>query len=738
MPLPKDPIALTMTARNESMADVLLTYPVEFVDEDNVTMLSLGDGKTKIKVPAKCIDFLAVTMCQLEMFRRTTDILVDRPNIQVDDPDVQFYLALISYIASVITTFVHEVQEDGAKATESNWRSAVLDYHIALTLENSAFASTHQRIAEEKMNRTWADFRAKKDYKRIKSMTHNTLHKALCSDGDDSCGGPFVHKRSIDEVVNAAIVDIDAMRAAAASSSVAEPAEASSSATEPTAGSGSVTEPAVLDVAISQPTAINDWSGQPFEVCITKRPHIKATATKPGQASSTNSKKMAPCGVMSASSGPRHRLSQQTLDAESADELDHSEHAANVVERPEVRKKPVKARKTKKQAPLKKGKGKGKAPPKVLVVDSSDEIEISNLSSTDRTFPSEILSDHDIGGDDDPLPPTLPSASWRTDLADVIPNIRSGTRPNNRSDLSDGPLPSLLPEWDTWHRTAFERGNSQVFLKLATWMLLRFRQLTMTDMNADVNDVVIPLNPRTIPFEHDDDFLEALGMERLYAAIVHMETRPRYLSHLLHALGSLVNDADIGQSNHGWQPIASPPPVTPSMMEDVDVPWLYLSGSNRDVSHTSESTDVDAEDLPAASVSDGSVGASLKRKRTLSLASPPKKDGRRGPSKRSKQGSSIDNDDSPVNASDAPTDHETSGQPVGVIPEGHEVAVEPIGADPAGSADPVVAKGVPPTSTEIIITSEATGSSADVSVSILPASDVNNYIGMAGQDETHH
>jgi hypothetical protein len=94
-------------------------------------------------------------------------------------------------------------------------------------------------------------------------------------------------------------------------------------------------------------------------------------------------------------------------------------------------------------------------------------------------------------------------------------------------------------------------------------MLLRFRQLAMTDMNADVNGVVIPLNPRTIPFEDEDDFLEALGMERLYSAIVHMDTRPRFLSHLFHALGSLAHDADIGHSNHGSQPIASPPPVTP-------------------------------------------------------------------------------------------------------------------------------------------------------------------------------
>jgi hypothetical protein len=88
-----------------------------------------------------------------------------------------------------------------------------------------------------------------------------------------------------------------------------------------------------------------------------------------------------------------------------------------------------------------------------------------------------------------------------------------------------------------------------------------------------------------------------------------------------------------------------------------------------------------------------------------------------------------------VNPSDALTDDATSGQPLGDIPEGHEAAVEPIGADPAGAdpagadpagADPVGADGVPPTPTQMIVTSESTGSSADVSVYILSASDVNN------------
>ncbi|KAG2108203.1 uncharacterized protein F5147DRAFT_773784 [Suillus discolor] len=125
-------------------------------------------------------------------------------------------------------------------------------------------------------------------------------------------------------------------------------------------------------------------------------------------------------------------------------------------------------------------------------------------------------------------------------------------------------LPSILDDWSKWNRIAFEQGNLQVFLKLGTWMLLRFRQLAMLDMDTDVNGVIIPENPRTMAFDSEDQYLEALGMEHLYSAIVHMESRLCFLSHLFHSLGNVANDSDIRESNPRFWSIASPPPVTHS------------------------------------------------------------------------------------------------------------------------------------------------------------------------------
>ncbi|KAG1781447.1 hypothetical protein EV702DRAFT_1244560 [Suillus placidus] len=270
----------------------------------------------------------------------------------------------------------------------------------------------------------------------------------------------------------AAIANVDAIRATAVLTSVAEPVGINATPTNTVAAN--VTEPAMIDAAdthaeataFAQPAAIDNESDQPFEVCIIQQPKIKATVTKPGQASSTKSQKLKPSHenvhhkVTMQAAGP----SQHTLDVESEDEVDHSKHIATMFECLEVVKKVVKAHKTKKQFPLKKGKGKEKAAPQILVVDSINEI--SDVSSSDRTFPSAVV---------------------------------------------------------------IEPSRQRYCL---------FPQLLMADMNTNVNSIIIPLDLRTMPFEDDDNFLEALGMEHLYSAIVHMET---------HALNSSAtyNDMDV-------------------------------------------------------------------------------------------------------------------------------------------------------------------------------------------------
>jgi hypothetical protein len=128
-------------------------------------------------------------------------------------------------------------------------------------------------------------------------------------------------------------------------------------------------------------------------------------------------------------------------------------------------------------------------------------------------------------------------------------------------DYDDVALPSIQDGWESWTKAAFENGNSQVFLKLATWMLIRFRQLANINIEDSIEGVIIPENPRVMDGLNDDHFFEALGMERMYTAIVHMETSPRYMCHIFHALGKVMATSDVGTSHPRFWPCNSPPAV---------------------------------------------------------------------------------------------------------------------------------------------------------------------------------
>lgn len=98
-------------------------------------------------------------------------------------------------------------------------------------------------------------------------------------------------------------------------------------------------------------------------------------------------------------------------------------------------------------------------------------------------------------------------------------------------------------------------------LKLGAWMLLRTRQLSQFDIEGPVDGLLIPGAPMRKDFATDDAYIEAIGMERMYAAIMNMDTRPAYLARLFYALGKCVVDGNAAKSHPRFRPLPSPPPV---------------------------------------------------------------------------------------------------------------------------------------------------------------------------------
>jgi hypothetical protein len=137
------------------------------------------------------------------------------------------------------------------------------------------------------------------------------------------------------------------------------------------------------------------------------------------------------------------------------------------------------------------------------------------------------------------------------------------------SDSDSIVLPSTFDDWDEWNRIAFQRANTQVFLKLGTWIMLRFRQLAGISLEDRIDGLVIPEHPASFEIEDDADYHEALGLHGLYSAIANMESYPQHLAHIFHELGKASAEGRIGNSHPRVRSVPEPP--TP-VQRYVDVP----------------------------------------------------------------------------------------------------------------------------------------------------------------------
>ncbi|KAG1817589.1 uncharacterized protein BJ212DRAFT_1480153 [Suillus subaureus] len=254
------------------------------------------------------------------------------------------------------------------------------------------------------------------------------------------------------------------------------------------------------------------------------------------------------------------------------------------------------------------------------------------------------------------------STGYHSDPPTVeLPDVNNwSSHGQDEEGLENVLLPSLHDDWEYWTRIVFEKGNLHVFLNLGTWMLIWFRQMMNLNMHALVDGLIILQNPWLMDEISNDHFFEAMGMERLYTAIAHMEMSPRYLCHLFHALGKAMSCLEVSCSNPQILPCNSPPAVEAQMLSDMDIPWLALkpdeimapwSGftdiTDDDADGSLDGNEVEVIDaLDCMIIGEGStsdkpgthVGNSKypKQKRTSSQVSPLKKDGGRGPAKRCK------------------------------------------------------------------------------------------------------
>ncbi|KAG2029296.1 hypothetical protein BDR03DRAFT_1018596 [Suillus americanus] len=574
----------------------LLAHAVSLDIEDNIQLFAIAGIAEKVKVSPLCLDALRVVIRQFRLHQRLATELTALPPSDIINPHVVFYISLLKYYKDLLSAFHAEVQADPLSST-SKWRSSHLDFHIALALMKSTFIPVEQRAALKVMNRTWKHFLDKKIYEPVRELDGQGMHAAFCSDGDDMCGGSFEHTVSDDQVISDFIKDVTS---AGVGGDTTEHGDSAAHPGDSAARVSSTTEdPECLQA--SSDIILVDMDD-------------RASASRPAPKGNGKRRKKA--------AGTR-KSKKKTVAATGTDDQSAADEIASHFESNLDMKKDVKERRQPRKPRTSKAHGKRKAPVSPSVESGDDDVEIVAVN---LSVPLELKTTAKLR---------------RTVESDV-------------EGCDDVILPSIQDGWEAWTKIAFEDGNGQVFLRFATWMLVRFRQVTGVDMEEPINGVVIPCNPRLLEGNSDDDYFEALGMERLYSAIVHLETSPRYMCHLLHALGKVIDQSDAGASNPQFQPCKSPPTVTAPMMKDMTFPWLTLRTTPEmeltDTEDAEGSIDGNAMDVTDAMdcmiLDEGSASGKhalragdlkpSKRKRTSSQASPPKKDGGRGPVKRRK------------------------------------------------------------------------------------------------------
>ncbi|KAG2354617.1 hypothetical protein BDR07DRAFT_1382094 [Suillus spraguei] len=677
----QDSVVLDICDRSLQMIEVLLSHEVSLGCQNNITTLTIADATAE--VPEKYIHILTLIVHQFHLYQSTASAIKQLEKSPAVNEEFQLYISLTSYFAQVISAFKGELGCD-VNCTSPKWRSAHLDFHMALALHDNSYTKDQQDGALKTMKRSWDSFKDKKPYKKVQDLTGVLLHELFCLNGDNMCGGNFEHTRSASQL-SAEVV-----------TALQSPPE----------------EQADVEIKQEKTKKAVHFEGtkQPFEIEIRRRPpqnattgRVKATAQSSSHEQTSldgdlvdlddievnvQTKIAGPKSKHLEGGGHRRNVTSSSKNRQpkstvivSDEEETYSEIVAGMFEDREDAKKQSKQRKS--TAKPRRSRKK-KAPTQIIDSESEDEstsmrgetnIKVEEDDTT-IMIPLELktggpitieLDESDDDGDMEVVG-VKGKGKMRESNVENVQDVflttgnesAGGLTPEavacdldmSESDseaIDDTILPPGLDDWETWNRIAFEEGNSQIFLKLGAWMLLRFRQLAMIPFDTDVDGLVIPDSPRGMQFANANHFYEALGMERLYSAIAHIDTRPQFMRHLLYRLGrsvALNNDFDGSSSTMA---VGSPPAVTISMMSDMTLPWLSLTSSmDADGDHdlTEEHTtvtnalkdmDIGGQDCSIDGTSNEIGRNEGKRKRTSSHASPPKKDGGRGPSKRPKE-----------------------------------------------------------------------------------------------------
>lgn len=100
------------------------------------------------------------------------------------------------------------------------------------------------------------------------------------------------------------------------------------------------------------------------------------------------------------------------------------------------------------------------------------------------------------------------------------------------------------------------------FSKLVTWMLMRYSEISTLPEDTPLDGLIIPRGLRGLENEDNDKYLEAVGMERLYSTVAHVNQNPTNMVHLFHTIGKAHTENRLCRSNGSYRTVPNLPPAT--------------------------------------------------------------------------------------------------------------------------------------------------------------------------------
>ncbi|KAG0693006.1 hypothetical protein DFH29DRAFT_881820 [Suillus ampliporus] len=502
-----------------------------------------GSGSRMITVPNQYAQAVQVVIHQNRVYRTMMVRCEEQANKGLIDPaDVKLYANVAAYLRDVLCGFEEECDE--YTGTAGPFRSARLDFHFALVIAGkSSFTPGSARKLEKKLGVTWESILRGEEVPEIEKRNDLPPHSCCttlksygsarrssisCIDFHDMMD---IHKM-IDRFVGERVDEFKSKAAMALEKGTGEkgnpkevvPAEKGKGKEVVPVEKGKGKEVVRVDKGKGK-EVVPANKGKGKEVVPAdkgKRKAISRTTPVEEGRSQTLTIKLpgsGPRGVQKqgttnqkdstkkqAKSGGNHS-DDQTASATRSTQIAAQEaldqfSAMDISSEKDTRGKD----KSSSSNPGKDRQGKG-------VANRSSKAPTVDAQSEDRTGSA---IDKAKAAGNDPLKDTGTSGQ-----GGLVGSVDTGF-------TSIEPIPGPLKK--VWLEMAMDEADgTRIGNNLGMWLTTRFRFLAGIPVEGDVSGQLIPQSPDAYPFPHYDDYLEALGLERLYAALRSAEeTTPRF------------------------------------------------------------------------------------------------------------------------------------------------------------------------------------------------------------------